>query len=94
MPSGSAMSPGRVDDQLSIHGVGDLTLEGAQCFLRGLALGHLAIEVLSSFALVANLGDGDHMDGVVEASVARGLRRCRTLGPLEASMGAVALYEA
>src|ERR1019366_9199203 len=31
-PPGSAMSSARVDHQLSIHGVRDLTLEGAQSF--------------------------------------------------------------
>ena len=63
-PPGSAMSPAGIDDQLSIYAVRDLTLEGPQRFLARLTLGHLAIEVLAPFGRVADLADGDHMDGV------------------------------
>src|ERR1019366_852142 len=91
-PPGSAMSAAGVDDQLSIHGVRDLTLEGAQRFLGRLAFGHLAIEVLPPFARVADLADGDHMDGVVEASVAPGVEpvsHSRTARGFDGSRGVI-----
>jgi hypothetical protein len=65
---GSAMSSGRVDHQLAVHGVGDVTLQGPQGFFGALSLGHLAIEVLTSVSLVSDLDDGDHVDGVVESA--------------------------
>src|SRR5450631_2148334 len=69
-PPGSAMSPARVSEQLSINDVRDLTLEGAQRLLGGLALGHLAVEVGPSVGLMTDLDDGRHVDGVVKPSVA------------------------
>jgi hypothetical protein len=40
---------------------------------------------------VADLRERGDVDGVIELAVAVGVSRCRTRGPLEASIGAVAL---
>ena len=45
--------------------------------------------------VVADLGDGGHVDRVVQLAVtARGFSRCRFLGPEDASIGAVPLWRA
>jgi len=53
--------PGRVsgvEDELSVDGVGNLALEGAQRLALGLALGHLALEVGPALGVgLADLAD-------------------------------------
>jgi hypothetical protein len=52
-------------------GIADLPLQRAQRFLACLALGQFLLVVGAALAVpVADLGDRDHMDGVVEAAVA------------------------
>jgi hypothetical protein len=52
-------------------GIADLPLQRAQRFLAGLALGQFLLVVGAARAVpVTDLGDRDHMDGVVEAAVA------------------------
>src|SRR5215472_5171687 len=60
-----------VGAQAGVDGVADPALEAAQGFLGCLALGDLLVVILAAVAVrVAELGDGGHVDGVVEAAVA------------------------
>ena len=63
----SAMS---VSDEALVDGVADASLEGAQRFFAGLPLGLLAEVVGAARGVVADLGDGGHVHGVVQLSVA------------------------
>lgn len=54
---------------MSPDGIADPTLEGADGLLAGLALGLAAQVVSPSRSVVADLGDGDHVDGVIQGSV-------------------------
>jgi hypothetical protein len=66
----SSRTPFGVDDQLAIDGVGDVSLEGAQGFSFGLALGDLAIEVGPSARVgLADLAYGHHVDCVVKPTM-------------------------
>jgi hypothetical protein len=57
--------------ELGVDGVADPPLERAECFLAGLALAGLLLEVGSAVAvLVADLGDRRHVNSVVESAVA------------------------
>ena len=54
-----------------MDGVADLTLERADTFFVGLALGDLALEVRATFGVrLAELADRGHMQRVVELAVA------------------------
>jgi hypothetical protein len=54
-----------------VDGVADPAFETAEGFLGGLALGDLLVVVGAAVAVrVADLGDGGHVDGVVEPAVA------------------------
>jgi hypothetical protein len=55
------------------------------------ALALLAQVIGTTWGVVADLGDGNHVDGVVELAVAAWVEPVRTTGPLKASIGAVAL---
>ena len=60
-----------VEAELSVDAVGDLALQRAHGFARFVAVGDLAVVVGAAFAVgVADLGDGDHVDRVVQRSVA------------------------
>ncbi len=80
-----------VSEELSVDGVADASFEGPHRFFAAVALGLLASVVGASRGVVADLGDGDHVDGVVELAVAAWVEPVPITGPLEASMGAVAL---
>jgi hypothetical protein len=54
----------------SVDSVADASLEGPHRFFAAVALGLLAQVVGPSGGVVADLGDGDHVDGVVELTVA------------------------
>jgi hypothetical protein len=77
-----------------VDDVADAALEGAHGFLLRLALGLLALVVDAAGGVVGDLGKRGGVDGVVELTVAAGLRRCRVSGPEEASRGAVPLWRA
>ena len=83
-----------VSDEALIDGVADAALEGAQRFFAGLPFGLLAEVVGAPGRVVADLGDGGHVDGVVQLSVPAGFSRCRLFGPDDASIGAVPLWRA
>ncbi len=56
--------------QVLVDGVADLPLEGAQGLFGCLALGDLLVVVGAAVAVpVADLGDGGHVDRVVQAAV-------------------------
>jgi hypothetical protein len=60
-----------VGQQAGVDGVADPPFERPECFLMCLALGDLAVIVAAAVTVpVADLGDGGHMDGVVDAPVA------------------------
>ena len=59
-----------VGQQLAVDGVGQPSFQAAQGFLAGLALGQLASVVGLSGGGVADLDDGDQVQGVVELAVA------------------------
>jgi hypothetical protein len=60
-----------VDKELAVDGVADMTLERPEGFLLGLALGDFAVEVGAALGVgLADLADGGHVDGVVQATVA------------------------
>jgi hypothetical protein len=70
LPSRALGAAGGAGLELLVDGVADLPLEGAQRFFAGLALGDLLVVVGAAVAvLVADLGDGGHVDGVVQAPV-------------------------
>ena len=57
--------------ELAVDGVADFPFEGAERFLAGLALGSFLVVVGAAVAVpLPDLGDGGHVDGVVEAPVA------------------------
>ena len=59
-----------VEDQLSVDGVADLALERAESLFLGLALSDLALEIDASLcSRVSDLGDGSHVQRVVEPAV-------------------------
>jgi hypothetical protein len=60
----------RVGDELAEDGVGDSTFDDAQRFLLRLAFADLAVVEPPSRSVVADPGDGDDVDGVVQATVA------------------------
>jgi len=66
-------------------------LEGPQRFLGGFALGHLPLEVGPPFAWVADLTDGDQMDGVVERRLRPGIEPVSQPRSAQGFHGAVAL---
>lgn len=89
LPAPSLQDAG-VDEELSVDGVADLTLEGSERFFVGLALGSLVVEVGASLEVtVTDPGDGGEVEGVVEWPVARWASRCTTRHPDERSTGAV-----
>src|SRR5918994_506347 len=53
-----------------LHGVADAPLEGSQRFLLGLPFGELALVVGPAGRVVADLGNGGHVDGVVQLAIA------------------------
>lgn len=59
-----------VDLELPPDRVGDPSLQGAEGFFAGLALGLAAQVVGAPGSVVADLGDGDHVDRVVQLAVA------------------------
>src|ERR1700676_1052013 len=60
-----------VETELAVHGVADVSLEGADGYPLGLSLGEHPVEVDPTFGVVlADLADGHHVDGVVELTVA------------------------
>ena len=77
--------------ELAPDGIADATLQGAQRLLLRLPLGDLALVVGLARGVVADLGDGGQVEGMVQFALPRGLSRWRLWGPLEASMGAVPL---
>ena len=58
-----------VGDEALVDGVADVSLECAHRFFAGLALGLLAEVVDASGCVVADLGDGGHVDRVVQLAV-------------------------
>ena len=66
----SSRTPFDIEQELAVDGVGDLALEGGSPLLLGLSLGNLALEVdASNSPGIADLGDGSHVESVVEPSV-------------------------
>src|SRR6266480_3584139 len=66
-PPGLLCGPAGVGLEAGEDGVAEAALERAECFFGGLALGELAVVVGAAVAVaVADLGDGGHVDGVVE----------------------------
>jgi hypothetical protein len=55
--------------QVPVDGVRDLTFQAAACFGRALPGGEFAFEVVASRPGMGALGDGDHVDGVVQLPV-------------------------
>ena len=70
MPSRARWLAAAVGDELPVDGVADAPLEGAHCFFAAVAVGLLAEVVVASGCVVAGLGDGDHVDGVIQLAVA------------------------
>jgi hypothetical protein len=57
--------------QLSVDGVGDVSLERSGRLALGLALSHFPLELDPSLGVgLTGLADGHHMDGVAELTVA------------------------
>ena len=69
-PPGPADSAAAVEDEFSVDSVADASFEGPHRFFAAVALGLLPQVVGPSGGVVADLGDGDHVDGVVELAVA------------------------
>ena len=55
---------------MSVDGVGQVAFEGASCLVRGLGLGEFAPIVGASGAGVADLADGDDVQGGIQLPVA------------------------
>ena len=58
-----------VGDESLVDDVADVPLQSAHCLFAGLALGLFACVVDAAGGLVADLGDGGHVDCVVELAV-------------------------
>ena len=66
----SSRTPFEIEEELAVDSVGDLALERAERFLLGLSLGNLALEVDASISPgITDLGDGGHVERMVELSV-------------------------
>ena len=93
MPSRARCSAAAVDDQLSVDGVADAPLEGTHRFLAAVTLSLLAQVVATTGGVVTDLGDRDHVDGVVELAVATRVEPVpdyRSAGGLDGGGGVVA----
>ena len=80
-----------IGGQVAVDDVGEVPLEAATGLLGGLGLVEFAPVVGLAGAGIADLADGDEMQGGVELAVAPRFSRCRRTSPLEASTGAVPL---
>src|SRR4029453_9862932 len=70
-----------VDAELSPDRVADASLECAQCFLFGFTFGEFAVVVDAAGGVVPDLGDGDHVDRMVQLGVAAGVESVTFPGP-------------
>ena len=70
MPSRARWSVAAVDEELPVDGVADPSLEGPHRFFAAVAFGLHAQVVRAAGGVVAHLGHGDDVDGVVELAVA------------------------
>ena len=59
-----------VGDEVAVDDIGDAAFQRPHRFLFGFAFGQFAVVVGAASAGVAELGDGGHVDGVVECAVA------------------------
>ena len=79
--------------ETGVEGVADPPFERPDRFLAGMAFGDLAVVVGAAVGVtVADLGDGGHVDGVVETAVAAPRESEHLASPEEdTSIGAVPL---
>ena len=81
-----------VVDELAEDDVGEASSEAAECLFACLAVGEFAVVVRASCArVIPELGDGDHVQRVVDPAVAGTREPMTLLSPDDASMGAVPL---
>ncbi len=69
-PSSARRDAAGVSGEVAVDAVRDPTFQGSHRFFRCLAFGDLAVVVGAAFGVVAELGDGGDVDGVVEFAVA------------------------
>ena len=58
-----------VGDEASVDGVGDVSFQRSECFLFGFAFGEFLVVVDPPRGWETDLGDGGHMDGMVQSPV-------------------------
>jgi hypothetical protein len=83
VPSRARCSAEAVGDELAVDGVADAPLKGSDRLFAAVALAVLAQVIGTTWGVVADLGDGNHVDGVVELAVAAWVEPVRTTGAAE-----------
>ena len=78
-----------IGDQVAVDDVGEVAFQAPAGFLRSLGLDQLASVIDLAWTGVADLADGDEMQGGVELAVAAPVQPMAAQIPLEASTGAV-----
>jgi hypothetical protein len=81
----------RVEGELAIDRVAHTPLQGSQRFFLTLAFGEFALVIGPSWGVVADLSDRGHMQRMIELAVTGRVEPMTDRGPLDASIGAVAL---
>ncbi len=69
-PSSARRTAAGVSGEVAVDAVRDSSFQRPDRFFGGLAFGDLAVVVGPAFGVVAELGDGGDVDGVVEFAVA------------------------
>ena len=69
-PSSARCGAAGVSDEVAVDPVRDSSFQGPDRFFRCFAFGDVAVVVGAAFGVVAELGDGGDVDGVVEFAVA------------------------
>jgi hypothetical protein len=80
-----------VGDEALVDGVRDSPFQCPERFLFGFAFFEFAVVVAASRGVEADLGDGGHVDGMVESTVAAQREPVPGLPAEDTSMGAVPL---
>ena len=69
MSSCAGRGCGGVGDQAAIDGVGDATLETAQCFSAAFSVALFALEIVAAGMIGSGLSNGNDVEGSIEPSI-------------------------
>jgi len=69
MSSRAGRGCGGVGDQAAVDGVGDATLEAAQCFSAAFSFTLFALEIVAAGVIGSGLSNGNDIKGSIEPSI-------------------------